>query len=303
MGDGNDNPFAMNVTPFISGMYDPNFQPFLYFGGFDEAMPLAAFAFESIEGEELGNVPIGSVGVVVPPQNEDWSTVSETPKKGPVVVPPKEDWSAVGGRDKVGSGHEQREQERAEARETDKTAFVEQAFEGGPSSGQGSIIECAATPPQELEGCTTVMLRNVPNKYSREMLVKQLNKEFIGRFDFLYLPIDFKNKCNVGYGFINFRTPAFCADFVSQFHGVDVRKCLPGLNSKKVVEVTAARVQGLVENVRRLKNSPVMNQLADHPEWMPLLFDEYGNDELFPEPDQAVPRVKPRGRGRDSLAW
>jgi len=81
---------------------------------------------------------------------------------------------------------------------------------------------------------------------------------------------------------------------------VDVRKCLPWLNSKKVVEVTPARVQGLAENVRRLRNSPVMNQLQDHPEWMPLLFNEWGQEEPFPNPDQPLPPVKPRGRNRDA---
>lgn len=147
--------------------------------------------------------------------------------------------------------------------------------------------------------CTTVMLRNIPNKYTREMLVDQLNREFRGRFDFMYLPIDFKNKCNVGYGFINFRTAEACEDFVRQFHGIDVRKCLPGLKSNKVVEVTPARVQGLSENVRRLRNSPVMNQLVDHPEWMPMIFSDHGQ-ELFPKPDQPLPPVKPRGRGQAS---
>jgi len=149
---------------------------------------------------------------------------------------------------------------------------------------------------------TTVMLRNIPNKYTREMLIKQLKDGFEGQFDFMYLPIDFKNKCNVGYAFINFRTPEHCSSFVEQFHGVDVRKCLPGLNSKKIVEVTPARVQGLQENVRRLRNSPVMNQLADHPEWMPLLFGGDGYEETFPMPDQPLPPVKPRGRNREAKA-
>jgi len=153
--------------------------------------------------------------------------------------------------------------------------------------------------PEGNEPYTTVMLRNIPNKYTREMLIKQLSLDFNGEFDFMYLPIDFKNKCNVGYGFLNFRSQESCERFIGCFHGVDVRKCLPGLNSKKIVEVTPARVQGLSENVRRLRNSPVMNQLSDHPEWMPLLFDENGIDEPFPMPDQPLPPVKPRGRNRE----
>lgn len=154
--------------------------------------------------------------------------------------------------------------------------------------------EAQATPVEY----TTVMLRNIPNKYTRERLIEQLNKDHKGAYDFMYLPIDFKNRCNVGYAFINFRTAEACQCFVQRFHGVEVGKCLPGLNSKKVVEVTPARVQGLAENVRRLANSPVMTQLAEHPEWMPLVFDSNGDEAVFPCPDRPLGPVRPRGRDR-----
>merc|ERR1740130_2494604 len=134
-------------------------------------------------------------------------------------------------------------------------------------------------------GITTVMFRNIPNKYTREMLVNQLEQDMRGQFDF-----------------INFRTVEACDTFVTRFNGVEVWKCLPGLNSRKVTEVTPARVQGFEENVQRLRNSPVMRELAYHQEWMPLIFDMNGAQVPFPSPERALEPIKPRRRTRDEEA-
>jgi len=50
---------------------------------------------------------------------------------------------------------------------------------------------------------TTLMIKNIPNKYTQKMLLAAVDEQFKGTYDFFYLPIDFKNKCNVGYAFIN----------------------------------------------------------------------------------------------------
>lgn len=39
---------------------------------------------------------------------------------------------------------------------------------------------------------TTVMVKNIPNKYTQKMLLQTIDKKFVGTYDFLYLPIDFK---------------------------------------------------------------------------------------------------------------
>uniref|UniRef100_A0A7S0FX93 RRM domain-containing protein n=1 Tax=Pyrodinium bahamense TaxID=73915 RepID=A0A7S0FX93_9DINO len=174
-----------------------------------------------------------------------------------------------------------------------------EAAEARPQEELGRSSSGRAPTEERVINFTTVMLRNIPNKYTRDMLVTQLNLHLRGKYDFVYLPIDFKNGCNVGYGFINFRSFEACRTFVGKFSGVDVCRCLPGINnSNKVAEVTPARVQGQDENVKRLRSSPVMQELVHHPEWMPLVFDEEGNESPLPLPDGPLPPIRPRGRMR-----
>lgn len=157
---------------------------------------------------------------------------------------------------------------------------------GGMGGSRGSGAKASGKKKGSDEddaGYTTVMLRNIPNKYTRQMLIDQLHRAgHQGEIDYMYLPTDFANRCNVGYCFINFRAAPARARFVANFDGVAAQSCLPGFNSYKVCQVTRAKWQGREDNVRRLKSSPeLMAQLAAHTEWLPLLLDEEGNSEPF----------------------
>lgn len=41
------------------------------------------------------------------------------------------------------------------------------------------------------DGRTTVMIKNIPNKYTRNLLYEEINEEHENTYDFLYLPFDF----------------------------------------------------------------------------------------------------------------
>lgn len=44
----------------------------------------------------------------------------------------------------------------------------------------------------ESDGRTTIMVQNIPNKYTEKMLLELINKTHKKKYDFFYLPIDFK---------------------------------------------------------------------------------------------------------------
>eukprot|EP00210_Caulerpa_lentillifera_P001335 g1284.t1 len=122
---------------------------------------------------------------------------------------------------------------------------------------------------------TTLMIKNIPNKYTQRMLLTRIEQDFKGTFDFFYLPIDFKNKCNVGYGFINLTKLEYIPPFVEHVHEQKWDK----FNSDKVCCVTYARIQGRNALINHFQNSSLMLEESKH---QPLLFGPNGDPEPFP---------------------
>mmetsp|Transcript_18366 Transcript_18366/g.53038 ORF Transcript_18366/g.53038 Transcript_18366/m.53038 type:complete len:444 (-) Transcript_18366:250-1581(-) len=99
--------------------------------------------------------------------------------------------------------------------------------------------------PEEWREVTTVMMRNLPNRYSQQMLLEEVsNAGFSGAFDFFYLPIDPETMANKGYAFINFVEPEAAWRFKSSFEGTQMAR----FNSSKFVSVSPAALQGLEAN-------------------------------------------------------
>ncbi|KAF4655632.1 hypothetical protein FOZ61_007476 [Perkinsus olseni] len=127
---------------------------------------------------------------------------------------------------------------------------------------------------------TTVMLRNIPNKYTQRMLLDVIRaRGFDTKFNFFYLPIDFRNRCNMGYAFVNFINHDAAMEFMNAFEGYK----LEGFNSLKVCQTGFSRIQGLDANINHYRNSPV--NYVSIPEYRPLWFVE-GKEMPFPGPTQ-----------------
>lgn len=124
---------------------------------------------------------------------------------------------------------------------------------------------------------TTLMVRNIPNKYNQLMILEEVNVNHEGKYDFFYLPIDFKNKCNVGYFFINFLEPKFIVPFVHEFNGQRWKS----FNSEKVCAVSFARIQGKNAMIARFQNSSLLEK---DDEYRPLLFYSSGAAKGSAEP-------------------
>jgi hypothetical protein len=140
---------------------------------------------------------------------------------------------------------------------------------------------------------TTVMIRNIPNKYTQSMLLEEINAKFDGMYDFFYLPIDFKNKCNVGYAFINFLDANDVGHFSKEFNGQRWRN----FNSEKICGITYARIQGKAAMIARFQNSSLLEK---DDSYKPLLFVSKGPNKGASEPfpssraDQAQPGGQPQ---------
>jgi hypothetical protein len=120
-----------------------------------------------------------------------------------------------------------------------------------------------------LDTRTSLMIRNIPNKYEQKMVLEEINVYFERKYDFFYLPIDFRNRCNVGYAFINFIDPRDIESFYQMFNDRKWSR----FNSEKVCQISYARIQGKAKLINRFQNSSLMEK---EEECRPLVFHSTG---------------------------
>lgn len=139
---------------------------------------------------------------------------------------------------------------------------------------------------------TTIMMRNIPNNYTRTMLLDLINAEgFQGVYDLVYLPIDFNSNAGFGYAFINLVTPEDAERFRLHFQGYTGW----ALTSEKVCDVMWSGVhQGLEAHIERYRNSPVMHPSVPD-DYKPVVFKD-GVRVQFPPPTKLprAPRIRRR---------
>mmetsp|Transcript_132696 Transcript_132696/g.322448 ORF Transcript_132696/g.322448 Transcript_132696/m.322448 type:complete len:1090 (-) Transcript_132696:15-3284(-) len=164
-------------------------------------------------------------------------------------------------------------------------------------SGRGSQrrvgTEAFAVAGANEEGSrTTVMLRNLPNDYTRNMLLKLLDDEgFNCKYNFVYLPVDFKRMAGLGYAFVNMDKHEYAQEIWKHFDGFNRWT----LSSPKVCQVAWGEpLQGLEAHIERYRNSPVMHPDVDEM-FKPVVFKN-GQRQTFPAPTKRLrqPRMKYR---------
>ncbi|KAM1023009.1 hypothetical protein FF1_043775 [Malus domestica] len=132
----------------------------------------------------------------------------------------------------------------------------------GGGSGGGCVIPFPASPDLEISsGPTTIMIKNIPNQFQRCDLLTVLRNHCRdenlqactegvttkSEFDFVYLPMDFKQfwnhkrTANLGYAFVNFTSFTAAKRFYKKFHNEQWKV----RSNKKTCEITCAKVQGL----------------------------------------------------------
>jgi len=149
-------------------------------------------------------------------------------------------------------------------------------------------MDVADTDSQEWR--TTVMLRNMPNNYTRDMLLELVDSMgFEKCYDFAYLPVDFKSQAGLGYAFINFVSTSEAERCFDCFEGYSSWK----VPSEKVCTVTwGSPYQGLEAHIERYQNSPVMHHSIPD-DWKPVLLGQ-GVRLDFPAPTKPIKTPKVR---------
>jgi len=155
-----------------------------------------------------------------------------------------------------------------EKRDSIKTQHDIEAEERGVSHREAAktcddaMVTDASAPVRSQDAITTLMVRNVPNRYTQQELLDEINRlGFQGKYDFLYLPLDVRNRCNVGYAFVNFRSAEIAAQFVKIFDKRPFRN-----QKRRIATCRPAHLQGVEANWEHCSKLANANAILLSPE-------------------------------------
>mmetsp|Transcript_22636 Transcript_22636/g.28002 ORF Transcript_22636/g.28002 Transcript_22636/m.28002 type:complete len:130 (-) Transcript_22636:1692-2081(-) len=110
---------------------------------------------------------------------------------------------------------------------------------------------------------TTVMIKNIPMRFSQQDLLQMIQQRHADTFDYFYLPMDLKTRYNRGYAYINFTEPLFILDFYLEFQGLRWNERFKDCHSTKQCSLFYANVQGKVSNITQLQDKNIMKKLEE----------------------------------------
>ncbi|TVU32660.1 hypothetical protein EJB05_24401, partial [Eragrostis curvula] len=103
---------------------------------------------------------------------------------------------------------------------------------------------------RNLRSCTTVMVRNIPNRLKCDEMIALLDEHcawtnraagtVVSAYDVVYLPMDFRTGGNYGYAFVNFTTADAARRLCESLHGCGWKV----FGSGKTIKIVPAKIQG-----------------------------------------------------------
>jgi RNA recognition motif-containing protein len=107
---------------------------------------------------------------------------------------------------------------------------------------------------------TTIILRNIPCRYTQECLLEEIDGTG-QKYDFFYLPPARRRRGNLGYAFVNFVDAESAQRFIQLFEG---HMFSQQPNAKKKAVIGWAKLQGFEQN-RQFYSSARVTKTARHP--------------------------------------
>jgi protein phosphatase 1 regulatory subunit 42 len=114
---------------------------------------------------------------------------------------------------------------------------------------------------------TTLMINNIPIDVRQKELLDLIDEDgFRGRYNFFFIPVNFREMTNQGIAFVNFRTNKDAIDFSRAWNGA---RLLGMGGAAPLMNISPSRTQGLTaiaafsKKVVRVKDPALRPFIAD----------------------------------------